>query len=161
MNKKTETQEVQSNLRGSNIAEVQLHYKTKGDKGVRICSSTDISDLLKTVYNPLTIAMQESFYVILLNRQNSVIGVSKISDGGVSGTVAEVRYICALAVLSLASGVIVSHNHPSGNVRPSGQDLELTRKVKAALKLFDVVLLDHVIMTPDNEYYSMADCGDI
>ena len=95
---------------------------------------------------------------MLLNRANKTIGYAKISQGGVSGTVVDVKLIAKYAVESLASGVILAHNHPSGNLTPSHQDIALTRKVKEALTLLDSQLLDHVILSADG-YKSFADEG--
>jgi DNA repair protein RadC len=84
--------------------------------------------------------------------------IQMVSRGGVSGTVADVKIIMKLAIERLASGIILSHNHPSGNLKPSQADLNLTQKVKEASKFMDVALLDHLILA-DNAYYSFADEG--
>jgi len=98
----------------------------------------------------------EYVYVLLLNRANKIMDVSMISMGGISGTVVDIRVIMKTALDSLASSIILVHNHPSGNTEPSGADETITSKVKEAAKLFDIELLDHVILT-ENSYYSFAD----
>jgi DNA repair protein RadC len=100
----------------------------------------------------------EEFFCIFLNRANKVLKVDQISKGGVSGTVTDVRIIFKNAVLLTASGVIVAHNHPSGNLNPSESDVKITRKIKEAGDILDVQLLDHLIIH-DSDYYSFADNG--
>jgi DNA repair protein RadC len=95
-----------------------------------------------------------------LSRANKVLSVMLISEGGTAGTVADVKKILAPAILQNASAIIISHNHPSGNLNPSDADKDLTAKVKEAAKLIDVTLLDHIIMT-DEKYYSFADNFDL
>lgn len=101
----------------------------------------------------------ESLFLIMLDRGNRTIGVAEISKGGVSGTVIDVRIIAKYVIDTMASGCILFHNHPSGDAQPSEQDRNVTNKVKDALKLFDVSLLDHVIVTSDNGFFSFADEG--
>ena len=121
----------------------------------QIKSSKDIFELLSPSFEDL---QHEEFHVVYLNRANKVIDIQKISSGGISGTVVDIRMLCKPALLMYASGVILSHNHPSGNLKPSHQDQQLTKKVKEALLLFDIQLLDHLIIT-DKAYFSFADEG--
>lgn len=102
----------------------------------------------------------EEFWILLLNRANRVIGREQISSGGVSGTVVDAKLLFRKAIQGLACSVILCHNHPSGNLRPSQADLDLTAKLLEAGKTLDVVVLDHLI-TGDNQYYSFADEGKI
>jgi len=102
----------------------------------------------------------ESAFILLLDRSNHTIGYAKISQGGVAGTVVDVKIVAKYAVDSLASGVILCHNHPSGNLVASEQDLKLTAKIKAALSLLDIQLHDHIILT-STAYNSLADSGDL
>jgi DNA repair protein RadC len=94
-----------------------------------------------------------------MNRSNSVLGILEISKGGISGTVTDVRLIFQAAIKANASGIIVCHNHPSGNLNPSESDTKLTQKIKEAGNLMDIQLLDHLILTTDDNYYSFADNG--
>ena len=121
----------------------------------QIRSSRDANDLILPYFLDLT---HEEFFCIFLNRANKVIKVDQISKGGVSGTVTDVRIIFKNAVLLTASGVIVAHNHPSGNLNPSESDVKITRKIKDAGDILDVQLLDHLIIH-DSDYYSFADNG--
>ena len=104
------------------------------------------------------IGIFESFFTLLLSRSNTTIGYSKISQGGIAGTVVDVKLIAKYAIDALASSVILCHNHPSGNLQPSKQDIDLTKKVISGLKLLDIQVLDHVILT-ETEHYSFADSG--
>lgn len=98
----------------------------------------------------------ESFFILLLNRNNITIGYAKISQGGVTGTVVDSIIVAKYAIESLAKGVILAHNHPSGNLTVSRQDYEITEKIKTGLNLFDIKVLDHIILT-GSKYTSMAD----
>ena len=100
----------------------------------------------------------EEFWVLTLNRANKVISKHFVSKGGLSNTIVDVRLIMKNAVDDLASGIILAHNHPSGNLTPSESDKQITEKIKAAAQLFDITLLDHLIITDDN-YFSFADNG--
>jgi DNA repair protein RadC len=94
-----------------------------------------------------------------LNNANEIIGIHKLSKGGITATIIDIRILLATALKCLATGIIVSHNHPSGNLVPSKLDKDLTEKLKAACKLLDINLLDHVIIVPDNAYFSFVDEG--
>jgi len=122
---------------------------------VKITNSKISADFIKQFYNN-DIEIFESFFVLLLNQANLTIGYAKISQGGITGTVADVRLIAKYTVDSLATQVIVAHNHPTGNLLPSHADIEITKKIKQTLNIFDVNLLDHLILTADS-YYSFAD----
>jgi len=98
----------------------------------------------------------EEFWLLILNRANQVIKEEFISKGGINGTIVDVRLICKSAIENNASGIIIAHNHPSGQILPSKQDKEITIKLKSALILFDVSLLDHLIIG-DLNYFSFAD----
>lgn len=102
----------------------------------------------------------EEFRILILNRANQVVAERQISRGGISGTVVDIRLICKCAVECNASGVIMAHNHPSGQVEPSEQDKQITRQMRDALKLFEISLLDHLIIG-DQAYFSFADRGMI
>ncbi len=102
----------------------------------------------------------EEFWLIMLNRANKIIEMKKISAGGVSGTVTDIKIILKAAIEKTASGIIVCHNHPSGNIKPSNSDISLTKKLKSACELVDISFLDHLIVSYDN-YYSFTDEGII
>lgn len=100
----------------------------------------------------------EEFWVLLLNRSNRFIKKKRVSEGGVSGTVADPKIIFKLALDELASGIILAHNHPSKNVKPSDSDISLTKKMKEAGKLLEIAVLDHIIVA-GHEYFSFTDEG--
>lgn len=118
-------------------------------------SSIDAYNHIKSKLSDLP---HEEFWVMLLNRGNKIVKTELVGRGGVSGTVADVRLIIKTAVENLASTIIVAHNHPSGNLSPSESDIQLTRKIKEAAKLFDMQLVDHIIVG-DAAYYSFTDDG--
>jgi DNA repair protein RadC len=129
--------------------------ESEAPKKMRITSSKDVYDIMAP---DLLDLMHEEFWVILLNRANAVIKKVQISAGGVAGTVADPKIIFKTALENLASGIILVHNHPSGNLLPSQADKEITRKMKDAGKLLEVPVLDHVIFA-DKNYFSFADEG--
>lgn len=123
----------------------------------KIESSKDIFQLMNSKFRDLP---YEEFWVIYLNRSNKIIHKEKMSQGGISGTVVDIRLILKQAIEHLASAIILSHNHPSGNLNPSQQDIELTKKLKKACSYLDISVLDHVIIA-DNQFYSFADEGSL
>lgn len=143
----------------STIPEITLKYKSGDIKKVQIHNSNDAAEYLKEMYDMDTIEIFESFIVVYFNRANNSIGWFKVSQGGITGTVVDNRLIVGTALKCGASSMIISHNHPSGNLRPSENDKSVTRKLQDACKLFDICILDHVIMTPNNGYFSFADEG--
>jgi DNA repair protein RadC len=120
---------------------------------IKITSSKTAYQLLQKRLSDLP---HEEFWLLILNRANQVIKEEFISKGGISGTIVDVRLICKSAIENNASGIIIAHNHPSGQIIPSKQDKEITIKLKSALILFDVSLLDHLIIG-DLNYFSFAD----
>jgi DNA repair protein RadC len=121
----------------------------------QIKCSKDVFDLLSPILSDLA---HEEFWILFLNRSNKVINRMKLSQGGISGTVTDVRLVMKKAIEYLASGIIVCHNHPSGNLNPSESDTRITQKIKEAGNIMDIQLLDHLIVT-EKEYYSFADNG--
>ena len=121
----------------------------------QIGSSKDIFELFVSLVGDLP---YEEFWIAFLNRSNKIIDTKKISQGGVSGTVIDNRIILKMAIDRLASGIIICHNHPSGNKQPSGQDIDITKKLTEAGKFLEINVLDHVIIA-NNGYFSFADEG--
>jgi len=142
------------------VAEIQLSYKPKVKASLRptINSSKDAYTILRESWDEDKLEFVEQFKVILLSRANRVLGIYEVSTGGVSGTVADPKLVFAAALKSNASAIIISHNHPSGNLNPSDADLNLTRKLKEGGKFLEVPVLDHIIVTSEG-YYSFADEG--
>lgn len=104
--------------------------------------------------------VQEACYAIFLDKANHIKGYTLVSLGGITGTVIDTRIILKFAIDLLATGLILAHNHPSGQTRPSDQDIRITKKINEACKLIELTLLDHIILT-EKEVYSMANNGDI
>jgi DNA repair protein RadC len=141
------------------IAEIEISYKPRQETAAPIKSSQDAYELLLPFYPENTIALQEQFTVAYLNRVNVVLGVAIISKGGLTGTIADPRLIMATALKAAATGIVLCHNHPSGNLTPSKADQELTKKLDAACEYFDIKLLDHLILSPQGTYFSFVDEG--
>jgi DNA repair protein RadC len=145
------------------IAEVSLIYKSeaKASERLKVRCSKDAYDLFTESWDPDTIEHVEEFKMLLLNRSNVVLGILDVSKGGISGTVTDIRIIMQAAIKANASGIIVCHNHPSGNLNPSETDTKITNKIKEAGNLMDIQLLDHLIINSDDDYSSFADNGTI
>jgi DNA repair protein RadC len=120
---------------------------------LKITGSSDVFGLIGPVLSDLT---HEEFWVLLLNRSNKILSKHKISQGGITGTVTDIRMILKLALDKLATGLILCHNHPSGNLQPSEADISITRRIKESAALMDISLLDHVIVA-GKAYFSLAD----
>ncbi len=143
------------------VAEVKLIYKTrvKPSERVRINSSADAHSVFIKGWNPDTMEHIEEFKMLLLNRANMVLGTALISQGGTSGTVTDIKLIFQYALKTNAQGLIICHNHPSGNIQPSESDKKNTQKIKEAAGLLDMQLMDHLIIASNDDYYSFADNG--
>jgi DNA repair protein RadC len=146
----------------STLHEVEIIYThpSLGD-AVKLTTSKDVySFLVESVFDKRKIDFKEMFYVLLLNRASLCIGFSQISIGNTFGTVVNFKEIIQLAILGNGAGIIITHNHPSGRSAPSQEDRDVTEKVKAGCKLFEINLLDHIIVSSLG-YYSFADEGEI
>lgn len=138
--------------------ELQAKYITREtDLGeVKIRCAESVYDFAKKVY-PIQLGYREAVMCVYLNNSNIIIGYSIISIGGLTGTIVDVRLVMQHALLCCATGFIIIHNHPSGTLKPSQGDKNLTEKLKTAGKTLDITLLDHVIITEANGYFSFAD----
>jgi DNA repair protein RadC len=147
-------------LAWTKVTEVELVYKTtiKPSERPVIKSSNDAYNIFMNVWDENKIGFQEEFKVLLLNQGNQVIGVYNASMGGITGTVADPRLIIAAAIKGLSVSIVLAHNHPSSNLKPSRSDEELTKKIKEAAKFLDIKVLDHLIVTTEG-YFSFADEG--
>ena len=141
------------------VAEISVSYKpTKAHKPL-IKSSEDVYFHLLKFFPEDTISLNETFVVGYLNRANRLIGVYELSKGGITGTVADPRLVLSVALKTAATGIILAHNHPSGNLQPSSADIEITKKIDSACKFLDIKLIDHIIISPTGEFYSFIDEG--
>ena len=150
------------NLFTQNISEISVSYKNsvKASERPKISCSRDASEIMRNYMNDGNLQMEhrEYFFVLLMNRANKVLGVSTISMGGMSGTVADPKIIFQVALKVSAASIILCHNHPSGNIKPSESDIRLTQKIKKAGSFLDLPCIDHIIITEDS-YFSFADEG--
>jgi DNA repair protein RadC len=128
---------------------------TEVESKPKIATSIDAFKLLNSKLSDLP---HEEFWILLLNRAHSVIKMLCISKGGISGTVVDARLILKPAIEHLASSIILCHNHPSGQLKPSEQDISLTKKLKESARLMEISILDHLIIG-DQKYLSFADEG--
>jgi DNA repair protein RadC len=144
--------------KGTFAKELEAVYKTKDQIVIKqLTSSRNSSSYCRSVY-PVQIDYKEAFICLFLNRKNDVIGYSTISIGGISATVVDPKIVFQNALLCNASAIIMCHNHPSGNLKPSQADINLTKKIVEGGKVLDISVLDHIILTEEN-YYSFADEG--
>jgi DNA repair protein RadC len=141
-------------------AEIQLMYKShvKPSERPHITCSRDAYNVFKKSWDDSKIELVEQFKVMLTNRANRVLGIYELSTGGIAGTVADPKLIFAAAIKAGATGIILSHNHPSGNLAASHTDVTLTKKIREGAKILDIELLDHLIITSE-AYSSFADEG--
>ena len=142
------------------VGEVELSYKPKFQKQHKVVSSEDAYKYLLPTYKEGTICYKEYFKVLFLNQANQVLGYTLISEGGITETSVDIRIILQAALLTNSVALVLAHNHPSGNPRPSRQDMEITKQVKEAAKLMRITVIDHLILT-DAGYYSFADEGEL
>lgn len=142
------------------VAEVKVIYQSKRSfiNHPRVNNSADAELIFRNNWSD-DIELVEEFNVLLLNRANYVKGMLRLSRGGLTGTVADPRILFATALKSLSVGIIAGHNHPSGSIKPSSQDIELTRKLKEIGRFHEITLIDHLILSPHSGFYSFADEG--
>ena len=142
------------------IAEIKLSYSDTNKTGTSICSSKDAYRVFSNFWDKETIELFEEFNIILLKHSCEVLGVVTISKGGVAGAYVDCKLIFSAALKCNASSIILGHNHPSGNLKPSPQDLRLTRKIEEGSKVLDLKILDHIIVSKEG-FYSFKDEGQM
>ncbi|MDN3694234.1 JAB domain-containing protein [Chryseobacterium tructae] len=142
------------------VNEIKLSYTRKGNSEKLVSNSRDAIDVFRQHFDSDEIDYRESFFALYLNQNNKVLGIRKISESGISSTIVDVRIIMQTALLCNASSLIVAHNHPSGNLKPSEEDLKITQNLKYASEFLNIKLLDHCILT-STDYMSFADEGHI
>ena len=142
------------------VGEVKLSYKPKFKNQQKVTCSEDAYRYMLSTYKKGTICYKEYFKVLFLNQANQILGYTLISEGGITETSVDVRVILQAALLTNSVAIILAHNHPSGNMKPSRQDMEITKQVKDAARLMRITVIDHLILT-DTGYYSFADEGQL
>lgn len=142
------------------IPEIKIQYKRGDIENLSLKSPNDVYNCLMKFYEQDTIEYYESSIILYLNQANNVIGWYKLSQGGITGTVIDVRTMFTIALQCGATGIIMSHNHPSGSLKPSDADRQITRKCVEAGKFLDIKLIDHLIVCPSG-YYSFQENNEI
>ncbi|RYC69808.1 MULTISPECIES: JAB domain-containing protein [Spirosoma] len=142
------------------VAEIKVTYQEdRSIKRERVTSSRDAFYMFRQHWTD-QINRLEEFYILCLNRANEVVGIYLVSTGGTAATYVDAKVIFQVALGCHSSSIILAHNHPSGNMSPSAQDKELTKKFREIGRLLDCVVLDHLILGPDQDrYFSFADEG--
>ena len=142
------------------VTEVHMIYqnKVKAAERPQIKNSQDAYEILKANWSD-QIGLLEEFYILLLDRANRVMGRYLVSQGGMAGTVVDAKIIFACALKCRASSILLAHNHPSCSLYPSQPDKDLTRKLTQGGEVLDILVLDHLILSPEGGYYSFADEG--
>lgn len=145
-----------------NVAEIKLVYKPRYSAKDRpeINSSKRAYEILKNNWDEGLMQFLEQFKIILLNTANKVLGIYEVSTGGINCVTVDQRIVFASALKANATQIILAHNHPSGNLKPSQPDLKLTEGLVASGKILNIKVIDHIIMTVDG-YYSFADEGHL
>lgn len=145
------------------INEVSLIYKQKYDTSLYpiVKNSKDSFDIFYESWDKDLIGLEEHVKVLFLNRRNQVLGIYCLSIGGIAGSIVCTHKLFACALKIVASGIILAHNHPSGNLNISESDKKITDNIKTAGEIIGIKLLDHIIITPNGLYYSFADEGKI
>ncbi len=159
MNKDTLTINKKQLVYPDQIGEVKLSYQKAKNNIVlpKISSSADAANLLFKNWDSETIEYFEAFKILLLDRNNRVLGLYKISEGGLSACVVDVKKIFQAALVTSSSSIILAHNHPSGNPKPSEADKNITQKIKQVGLAMDLPVLDHLIILPQGNYTSFSD----
>lgn len=142
------------------LTEILISYKNKNQDAVKVSSSVEVYNFILNHWDDDTLDIQENVKMLLLNSSNTILGVYDVSRGGINSTVIDLRLVLSVALKCLASSIILVHNHPSGNINPSDQDREFTKKIKSACKFLEIQLFDHIIITR-YDYFSFADNGYI
>lgn len=145
------------------VNEISIRYKNriKSPFWTKVNSSRDAAVLLYEHWDKDDIHIRETANVLFLNNANKVKGMYRLSSGGLTGTLIDIRLIFAIALKSLSAAIVLAHNHPSGALIPSLGDRKVTQKIKKAAQLLDVKVLDHLIIAPDGDYYSFSDEGEL
>ena len=146
-----------------NVSEVKLIYQSrvKASERRKITGAQDAFDILYVYWDKDTIEHIEEFKIFLLNRANMVLGIASLFRGGVVGTVIDSRVIFQYALKANAAQIILAYNHPSGNLKPSDADISITKRIREGARQLDITLLDHIILTSDDKYYSFAEEEDL
>jgi DNA repair proteins len=140
------------------VSEITVSYRNSNPKRIKISNSRDLFNLASQNWNMGLIEYQEEVKIFLLNKANIVLGIYEVSKGGITSSIVDFRIILGVALKCNAVQLVLMHNHPSGNLKPSDADISITKKLKQACGLLEITLLDHLIVREDG-YYSFSDSG--
>jgi DNA repair protein RadC len=143
------------------LPEFKIKVTLKQGETYAITESSDANDIFKQLFSKDTIAWTEEMVLLALNRSNHVYGWYRLSKGGLTGTVVDSRVVFSILLQAGAHSFVLAHNHPSGILKPSEPDRKVTSQLYQAGKLLDINFLDHLIVSPNGDYYSMADNGQM
>ena len=144
------------------VAEVDIVYRNpvKASQRPKVASSESAYQLLRSRWDDDKIDLQEQFKILLLNKANRALGIFKVADGGTTSIIVDSKLIFVAALKAAASSIILAHNHPSGNLKPSLPDRNITKQLVELGELLDISVLDHLIISSEG-YYSFSDNGDM
>jgi len=142
------------------IPEIEIRYKNNNTIKKKITNSKDCYEIMKDFFNDDTFDLIEELVVLYFDTSNQTLGWFRVSQGGISSSVVDPRIIFGIGLKAGASSMIISHNHPSGQITPSPADNNITRKLVKGGKLLGINLLDHIVVTRTG-YYSYADHGEL
>lgn len=142
------------------VASMELGRRRQAENIGQVTTIKSSKDIYSVLLADLSDLINEEFWIIYLNHRNKIIGKEKISAGGLTATIVDIRMLYKRAIERLATSIILAHNHPSGTLKPSQADLKLTNKIKEAGYILDIQVLDHLIVS-DTGYYSFADEGTL
>lgn len=142
------------------IPKATLKYKSSGIEKFKFTNPNEAYTYIRKMFDDDTIEYNETCVAVYLNTALESIGWTIISQGGIAGTVVDPKIVITKALLSGAAAVVLAHNHPSGTLKPSSQDIEVTKKIAEVCRFLDMKFIDHLIVTKDS-YYSLADKGDM
>ena len=140
------------------LEEIKVSYNPSVDTKPKVASLNDAYQYFLEIFDKDALSIREECVVLFLNRANRALGFYRLSIGGITGTVVDIRLILGIAVKCLACGIIIAHNHPSGNLKPSKSDILLTERLMISARLMEISLLDHLIISATG-YYSFAENG--
>lgn len=140
------------------VSEIKVSYSNANADKVKIKSSKDLYELVYNHWNHDLLELQEEVKLVLLNRANIVVGIYELSRGGISGCIVDIKLILGIAVKAIAASIVLVHNHPSGNLKESSADREITTRLNNACKIMEITLLDHLIISKHG-YLSFKDEG--
>lgn len=142
------------------VSEISVSYSPTYKRKIKITGTKIAHTVIRKMWDVQLINVQEQFCVLFLNNANEVIGFRCLSTGTITASLVDLKILFGIACKALSTGIIVAHNHPSGRLKPSQMDFDVTKKIKEAGEMLDIKLIDHLILTQD-DYYSFLDNDEI